>query len=215
MTGRTRENILLVEGKEDLLVIAELLERSGSSWQLGAEPIHIEVAGSIGEILRPGFIPATLKSSQLRVCGILVDADTDVAARWQAIRNLLVPTHPTIPLSLPPEGLIHDESGGLPRVGVWIMPDNLSHGMLESMLLAMRASNSALDTYICEALDMARSHGANWKDVHRPKAELHTWLSWQDPPGCQMHIAVRKGWLQPALLNSTFVKWAQTLFHLS
>ncbi len=59
----------------------------------------------------------------------------------------------------------------------------------------------------------AKRNGAPFKDVHRTKAEIHTWLAWQDEPGKQLHQAVHHRVLDPAKPESrSFVNWFRQLF---
>jgi hypothetical protein len=51
--------------------------------------------------------------------------------------------------------------------------------------------------------------------VHRDKARIHTWLSWQDTPGAQLHEAVKFHLLNANSQNANaFVSWFRTLFEL-
>ena len=61
----------------------------------------------------------------------------------------------------------------------------------------------------------AKINRAPFRDVHERKAELHTWLAWQDPPGLRLHEAVRHTVLDPARAESApFVNWFRSLFDL-
>jgi AAA ATPase domain len=64
-----------------------------------------------------------------------------------------------------------------------------------------------------DATAQARALGAPFRDAHREKAELHAWLAWQDPPGQQLHAAVRAHALPPAPpVTAAFVAWFRRLF---
>ena len=59
----------------------------------------------------------------------------------------------------------------------------------------------------------ARRNGAPFKEVHRTKASVHTWLAWQDEPGKQLHQAVDHRVLDPNKPESqAFVDWFRQLF---
>lgn len=61
----------------------------------------------------------------------------------------------------------------------------------------------------------AKRNGAPFRNVHERKAELHTWLAWQDPPGLRLHEAVEHAVLSPARAESQpFVNWFKSLFDL-
>ena len=52
-----------------------------------------------------------------------------------------------------------------------------------------------------------------FKDVHKTKAVIHTWLAWQDEPGPQLHEAVKHRVLDPKKPESrAFVDWFRRLF---
>jgi uncharacterized protein DUF3226 len=203
-----------VEGKDELRVLPELLELAGIRWPKGNEPVRLEEQDGIGNILAPGFIETTLKASGVTAVGIIVDANGDPAHRWERLRARLVASYPGLPVELPATGAIHAVADK-PRIGVWIMPDNLRTGMLETLLLALRVGDQALHDHARNATSQARALGAPFRDNHREKAELHAWLAWQDPPGRQLHDAVRARHLLPAPpLIDPFVGWFRQLFEV-
>jgi hypothetical protein len=205
---------LLVEGKDERWVLPHLLELAGIPWPDQNRPVLIEEQDGIEKILAPGFIEATLKASGIRVVGVIVDANGDPAARWAKLRGRLLPSYPDLPAELPASGAIHSEPEK-PRIGVWLMPDNVSSGMLETLLLELRADQPALRDHVHDATTQARVCGAPFRDTHRHKAELHTWLAWQDPPGRQLHDAVRGRVLAPkSPVTDPFVAWFRQLFEL-
>ena len=97
------------------------------------------------------------------------------------------------------------------------MPNNASQGMMETFLNALRpADNSSLLAHVESVVDVARqTHGAAFSPFHRDKAIIHTWLAWQDPPGRQLHDAVKQ-----AMLGANhpyagpFIAWFKTLYEL-
>jgi hypothetical protein len=211
---RTHPRILIVEGKDELRVLPELLELAGVAWPKGAEPVRIEEQDGIANILAPAFIETTLKASGVTVVGIVVDANGDPTSRWEQLRVRLAAILSGFPAELSPDGVIHEVSDK-PRVGVWLMPDNVRAGMLETLLLALRMGDPVLHDHARDATSQARTLGAPFRDAHREKAELHAWLAWQDPPGRQLHDAVRAKELPPAPpVTDAFVAWFRRLFEL-
>jgi hypothetical protein len=211
---RIHPRVLVVEGKDELRVLPELLELAGISWPKGSEPVRIEDQDGIENILAPGFIEATLKASGVTSVGIVVDANGDPVSRWEQIRSRLASSYPDFPVELPATGAVH-RAADKPRVGVWIMPDNVRTGMLETLLLALRVGDPVLHDHARDATGHARTLGAPFRDNHREKAELHAWLAWQDPPGRQLHDAVKSRRLPPAPpVTDTFVAWFRQLFEI-
>jgi hypothetical protein len=211
---RTFPRVLIVEGKDELRVLPELLELAGIAWPKGNEPVRIEEQDGIGNILAPGFIEATLKASGVVAVGIIVDGNGDPASRWEKLRARLVASYPGFPVELPATGAVH-AIADKPRIGVWVMPDNVRTGMLETLLLALRVGDQALHDHARNTTSQAKALGAPFRDNHREKAELHAWLAWQDPPGRQLHDAVRAHHLLPApQVTDPFVGWFRQLFEI-
>jgi hypothetical protein len=132
--------ILLVEGVDDEHVLKHPCGQRGVQHLDEIKPL-----GSVERLLESFSV--RLKESDVEALGIVVDADTDIAARWQSLRDRLkkagyenVPDDPhsagTI-LSPPLKSL-------LPRAGVWIMPDNQTKGILEDFLRFLVPPNSQL-----------------------------------------------------------------------
>ena len=115
---RTYPRVLLVEGKDELRVLPELLELAGIPWPKGAEPVRVEEQDGISNLLAPGFIETTLKASGVDAVGIVVDANGDPASRWEQVRDRLAASYPAFPSALPAAGVVH-ATAEKPRVGVW------------------------------------------------------------------------------------------------
>lgn len=97
-------------------------------------PVWIEIGNSADEILKDGYLSAELKSRLIKTLGILFDADTKPAGRYQRVFNLCGPFFPGFPNALPKDGLVIENAADQKRFGVWIMPDNAAEGDLEMFL---------------------------------------------------------------------------------
>jgi hypothetical protein len=214
--AKPNPNRLLVEGDEDKRVIPYFMENfipwgnNKSTW-----PVEIESFNGISELVTPGTIEAELKTSGLKALGIIADANDDPANRWASIRTRALKAFPALPENLPAEGLIEMNADGL-RFGVWLMPDNTEKGMLETFLgLFVPLDGQSLWDYTEITCTESKKHNAPFKDAHRDKVRIHTWLSWQDPPGQSLHLAVLSQALKPGSPKADpFVKWFRTLFQL-
>lgn len=206
---------LLVEGDTDKRVIPYLMEANDIEWESSGRPVvRIEPYNGVEELLKPGVVEAELRASGLEALGVMVDANGDASARWNRIKKHCDDQFEDLPERIPQNGLktVHLETGA--RFGVWIMPDNRFSGMLEDFLIRLIPEDSQ-DLYElagkCVA-EAARS-GAPFKDVHKTKAEIYTWLAWQDEPGRQLHEAVHHRVLDPERPESQpFVHWFRHLF---
>ena len=209
---------LLVEGNTDKRVIPYLMEANGVEWKRCDEPVHIEPYGGVEELLKRGRVAAELRAPGLEALGVMVDANGDASDRWGQIKTLCDDQFDDLPDWIPRNGLeiVHPETDV--RFGVWIMPDNQFSGMLEDFLIRLipededsRGLYELAGRCVAEA---ARS-GAPFKRAHRTKAEIYTWLAWQDEPGRQLHQAVHHRVLDPKRPESQpFVRWFRQLFRV-
>ena len=207
-------NLLLVEGSEDKRVLPQLLERAGVPWGArGAEVVRVHGLGGYTN-LTADELALQLKTAGLQRLGLLVDADADPPARWASVRAVVSPRF-ALPGNPPAGGAVLAATSTAPRFGVWMMPDNAGHGMLETFLLALRPDEPGLLAHAKQSTDAATQHGAPFVAAHRDKALIHTWLAWRDPPGRQLHQAVQEKMLDPTgPYAATFVTWFKSLFEL-
>ena len=192
------------------------MEENGVEWGVDGRPtVHITASGSVGEILKPGVIEAELRASELEALGIVVDANGDADSRWNEIRNRCGAEFEQLPARIPADGLVCTHAEGA-RFGVWIMPNNRMSGMLEEFLIGLIPLDSQeLLNFAKSCVASAREKGARFKDSQTRKAELHTWLAWQDEPGRQLHQAVNYRILDATSPNSApFASWFRRLFDM-
>lgn len=215
MNNPSESRILIVEGTDDLHSICHLMGYHIEWPDSKADaPVQIKIGKSDNEILNETFLTVTLKSRDVRIVGIMIDADDNPLQKYERIRKLLQKSFPELPDGLPPEGLIID--GEDKRLGVWVMPDNQANGGLEIFLRGLVPDTSEpLWQHAVLSVDKARELGAAIRDSHIDKANLYTWLSWQDPPGRSPGLALKKSQLDPHSVNATpFVKWFRELYGL-
>jgi len=207
---------LLVEGKDDVHAIVGLM-RHYVDWGATDEdrPVEIVQEGSVDEILQPGLMALYAKVQDVEAIGVVIDANDDFASRWRRLRERLSEMDPSVPGEMPSEGLVHVMHNG-PNVGAWIMPNNRSKGMLETFLtFLVPAESRQLWDHARDSAARAQEHGAPFKAVHQTKAEMHTWLAWQDPPGDPFGLALTRKCLRPdAACAQQFARWFIELFKL-
>ncbi len=205
---------LLVEGAEELRVIPQLMEANGVTWNRGEEPLNIINCDGVENLLKPKYISAQLKTPNgLTHLGIIMDADEEPDNRWKSLYNACLPNIPNLPQNLPAAGLIITLESGL-KFGVWMMPDNQSRGMLETFLAYLVPDNN-LWQYTQNKVIEAKQQGATYRDYHLDKANIHTYLAWQDPPGKQLHDAVKQRILNQSYPQSAnFLRWLQELYEI-
>jgi hypothetical protein len=210
------KNFLMVEGRQDRFVIPELIEANGVNWGNRQKPVvFIQEYDGYLKLVDPLEISTALKGSGLEALGIMVDADEHPDQRWQSLRNACLKSIPDLPNGLPETGLIHNMQDGK-RFGIWMMPDNRLRGMLETFLAYMvPGANDALWTYSQTVVEEAHCKNAPFSEFHRDKAQIYTWLAWQDPPGRQLHQAVMERILDPNHPRAqVFISWFKQLYKL-
>ena len=212
---------ILVEGKDDQNVIRNLLREHGIAAKI-LEPhsrrsikdaIAIERIEGNGVEVVLGDLVAELRQSDQECVGIVVDANTDLAARWQAVRSRLERAGDVeVPVQPEPNGTIltiRQPEREL-KVGVWLMPDNQLSGMLEDFIALLTPEGDELLDYAQQCVDEL---------PHRPfgqaesKALIHTWLAWQEEPGKPLGLAITFHYLDshsPYALK--FISWVRRLF---
>ncbi len=197
---------LLVEGNDDQHVIWAICQK----FKL---PHNFDVIDTLGvdELIKQ--IPVRLKTPDLQTLGIVLDADTDLNRRWESLRTKLMASAYTLPESLPKEGLILEKEDAV-KVGIWLMPNNESNGMLEDFIQFLIPKGDALlekaKTVLAE-IEAAELH--RYKKAHHSKALMHSWLAWQEDPGTPMGLTITKQYLRlETKAANPFVNWLQKLF---
>lgn len=220
MSKKKKRGQLLVEGKNDQHVVWALCQQHKVPKTFTVE-IPGDVDGGIEELL--AGIPLRLKSSNLAALGIVVDADQNLQGRWQSISDRLSKAGygTYLPKQPDPNGTIIS-APSKPPIGIWLMPDNQSSGMVEDFvarlipdhdLLAPKAEailqdieQEKLNLYIAQPFGKLRA-------PHHSKALIHTWLAWQKIPGRPMGQSITAHALQyDKALANTFVAWLKRLF---
>jgi hypothetical protein len=216
MAGKYKPKKLIVEGEQDKRVIPQLIEANGIQWGETRETaiVYIESYGS-DQFIDESIISTELKESGLTTLGLIIDADSDLSARWASIKNACSRSIANLPEEIPESGLICFTDAGI-KFGVWIMPDNKAQGMLETFLMYLIPDeNESIWQYAQETAKEAKNKGAAFIDAHHDKACIYTWLAWQDPPGRQLHNAIMERILDPTHAKAqTFVGWFRQLYDL-
>lgn len=203
---------LLVEGMNDFHVICALCEkynvpetfcipRPDKRKTQGVEPLLLS-------------LPIILKDVNLQTLGIVVDADQDLQARWQGISDKLKSVgYDNIPKNPYPEGLIYEQQE-LPKIGVWIMPNNKLTGELEDFVSYLISDDDQLQLKAKEILDKIERLDINrYTKEDRGKAFIHTWLAWQEKPGMPMGQPITANVLKyDNEIIQAFINWLNKLY---
>jgi len=201
--------VLLTEGTNDCHVIAALCkfhdiqEGRFGFYECGNDKKVLKKANA----LLQGACPKD-------VIGIVLDADVNISGRWESIKSKLsrndTYNFPDTPVKA---GTIL-KSTGMPTLGIWIMPNNLDVGMLEDFCATL-IDEDKLNTVKSIVDNIKGSDVATFKDVQLSKAEIHTYLAWQDEPGRPLGQSITANTLKPDTDTAkVFVEWLSRLFPL-
>ena len=214
--GKQCPKRLIVEGEDDKYSVIGLMKRHVAWPQPIAEcPVYIDVAGGVDRILDPVEMGVQLKASNVKTLGVMIDADDQPENRYQSLLRICSAEFSAMPSAIDPGGMIAVNDSGR-RLGIWIMPDNSAEGCLETFLRYLVPNDSeAVWQHAIRSAAASRGHGARYRDAHAPKANLYTWLSWQDPPGQNPGRALTQSILSPESERAApFVKWFRELYEL-
>lgn len=197
---------LLVEGKDDLHVISALCMKY-------ALPENFDIIDCDGIENLTEQIPQRLKQSSIKTIGIIVDADTDIKNRWDSLNSTLEAQGFKLPTEIPSDGLIINQNNV--NVGVWIMPNNNLNGMLEDFISFLVPKEDKLLPIVKSTLNNIEAENLNsYPLIHKSKAIIHTWLSWQEDPGTPMGLGITKRYLNTDEETCTrLINWIKQLFN--
>lgn len=197
---------LLVEGNDDQHVVWALCEQYNI-------PESFDVVDCDGVDKLIPQISVRFKVSGMEAVGIIVDADDKPTQRWSHVSAELTKSgFNDIPKDLPVDGLIL--SNDKQKAGVWIMPNNKLNGMLEDFISFLIPSDDKLYPVVQTTLqDIEAKELNNYKQCHKAKASIHTWLAWQEDPGTPMGLSITKRYLTTDEATCMiFVEWLKKLF---
>lgn len=210
--SRQHDKVLLVEGPDDQEVVYQFCNRCGIDNQAHFDVVPCEGYDELCATLRRELRAAT------ETIGILVDADADPTHRWRPLQAILARHYSEdeprqgVPEQLEPGGLVLDRKARWhKRCGVWIMPGDGQGGMLEDFLLALIPESDLLLAYSRQVV--AGLPEQRFIPAHRAKAEVHTWLAWQEQPGTHLGLALKRRYLDAdRTLARQFHDWLVRLF---
>lgn len=197
--------VLLVEGINDVHVFCNLFERH-------AIPETFQVKNKEGVSKLLDELDVELLASELTTLGIVVDADIHIEGRWQALLARLENCgYQNLPAAPDANGTVIPQAG-LPTIGIWLMPDNRLSGTLEDFIAYLIPAGDAFWDYAKQVVAAIEPEKRLFKS-HVAKANIHTWLAWQEQPGAPMGSAIKMRYLDSDAAHAlAFTKWIKKLF---
>lgn len=213
--------ILVVEGDADREFYSVICERAGvRNVQVKTSPQK----GKNNAIKFFGLLLKQLPSGSIKHLGLVVDADypqhlggdSGFGATYAKILAVVddsgfqaPPINPKTPIAYlltPPKGL--------QPPGVWIMPDNSSHGMVEDFV-KLGVTDPVQKSILAQAVRTVNSlpNPLFNTALHKSKADVYTWLAWQKNPGSRLVGTVGNKLIDLSNpLQAAFVSWLKKVF---
>jgi hypothetical protein len=215
-------NLCFVEDSDSRsAIIALMRHHNPSAWPQTGEgaAVHIKMETDLHKLFKASTLRTEMQRSGGKALGIVVDAEQkEELPAFDRIREFVThaPSFSNIPSSMPKDGLILVDGEGK-RLGLWIMPDNESKGMLEDFLstIVPYEANELWQECVRHVAAARARYSKLCTEIHLPKAHLHSWLALQDPPGERIGTAIAKKFLDPSSPNAKgFVDWFNRLYKL-
>ena len=192
--------ILVVEGQTDIDFLAALLNKEELFDKVEITPprhygFSKDTVTHFPKLIN--LISKRLHTGQIQNLGIVADADYVSGGgfdeRWKTLTRPLAGYGYRIPD--PPKrkylGNIFRHPGGLPPVGLWIMPDHKNDGMLEDFIKSIikhTPEQGALIEYAKRCID-SLPHRL-FSPYQETKATIYSWLAWQKRPGLTLDVTI-------------------------
>ena len=194
--------VLLVEGQDDEHVVRRLREQHQA-----VPSFSILNKRTISKLLPS--ISLEIRAPGRQVVGILVDANDNMTARWDAVIDRLSKAGISPPPSPNSAGTIID---GTPRIGIWLMPDNESSGELEDFVVKMIPDGDKVWPLSQHYIEDIPKADRKFSEKKKLRAQLYAWLAARDDPR-QMGLAIHAHDLEvDGNLSQRFVAWLTKLF---
>lgn len=200
----SQKNILLVEGEADRAFFELLCKRLGFT-------VNVQVATprdsghtknskqAAFSVLETTYLNQLADGTTERLA-VVIDADKEIHGggferTLNQLSQRLNERGYTLSKGCDPWGLIFAHDDGLNDIGAWIMPNNADEGALEHWIqINVHPDEGVLMQHARTSIDQI-PNGQKFKEIRRTKAEVATWLAWQDEPDHGLWQAVKPGLL--------------------
>ena len=194
--------VLLVEGVDDEHVVRHLCQRHKHM-----PPFDILNKNGFSKLKLA--IGPEIKVSGRAALGILVDANRHPTGRWQEIAHQLQKVGVKPPAQMVRNGTI---VGNMPRVGIWLMPDNESAGQLEDFIERLMPAHDPVWPRAQRYIDSIPTAERKFAPDKILRAKIHGWLAAREEPR-KMGSAIGVGDLDAmAPFAKQLIDWLQQLF---
>ncbi len=203
-------NRIIFEGPDDKHVVMNLLYNHNHQGQPLCEHFKEKVKEGIDNLI--DTLREEIGATDLGRLGVVLDADTNLANQWARVTRVLeeygcqnVPPQPD------PTGTIVQTNDDK-MIGIWVMPDNQNIGAIEDFVGILIGNDDALWGKAQADVNNIPKEDRRFKETYLSKAQVHTWLAWQEQPGTRMGETFKKKYLDPEHPQAqSFVNWVKQL----
>lgn len=211
---------LLVEGPNDKFFFEALLRKHRLEKIITTSPAK-ELGGfntKQGAINLLSSLVQNLIDGHTERLGLILDSDTvknggGLDLTLTQIADKVVPFgYERKPIRGKHGGFLFLSTDGLPAIGTWVMPNNKDEGTIEHWVSKLvNAQQKPLFTDACTAVDKIST--PLFPPIRKPKAEVATWLAWQEIPGKGLDYTISGDMLDDsAPLYSDLINWMHQVF---
>lgn len=218
--SQSSDRVLLVEGQDDKHVVLHLCKQHQATLSFffpdkdnpqvtvsDRQAVSILDKDNITQLLES--LDPEIKAPGRQAVGILADANDDMAGRWDAIQNRLRRAGIDPPQSPNPDGTIIQV---IPRIGIWLMPDNTSAGELEDFVAQMIPTGDRVWPLSQSYIERIPKTERKFSEGKTLRAQLYAWLAAREDPR-RMGLAIGARDLNvDGDLSQKFVVWLNELF---
>ena len=195
----------MVEGPDDFHVIEHL-------WRQNRSDMMFKVVRFGGYSQLRQELPDYVVSPGRETLGVVADANDDIGGRWQSIANQLSKRNVELPRMPDPAGTIVAATEDTPKVGVWLMPNNVDAGELEDFVAQMIPQSDLVWPRSRDYINGIPAEDRKFAVNKTTRAQVHAWLAAREDPR-RMGTAIAAGDLDVAVpLAVQFVDWLVRLF---
>lgn len=203
----TRIDALFVEGTDDRAVVNAFVKKLTGIDLATCHLVKTKEDGGGDSWALRAFDQYIRERNEGARVGVIVDRDGVDNDKWPSVRSRLLSLGGANDRPIATGEIV----GG--RYGIWMWPDNISHGDLENFVAGI-VPGSALMTYLTEVCGIAKeTHGAEYDRADSRKAALKVRSVWRDASaaGGYGHL-VRNLALTEAPASTAFLAWFKALF---
>ncbi len=193
-----KTKVLIVEGKEDQSLVCALLKKINGATIKSTNPKEVKVNNKLFLQVydADGVDNAKIKFKQFikdrdqyETVGLMVDLDSgkeaNIQSRWQFFKDTAKESYGySVPDRFDNAALMFESIANYPKIGLWLMPDNATEGMLEDFAIKLIKED---DILIAHSNDIVIGlPEKRFRPSYNSKAILHTWLAWQEYPNADI-----------------------------